>query len=123
MAILIPTAIPVAYALDGNEYALITMISLGAVLDGAIFGDHCSPISDTTIMSSIASGCDHLEHVKTQIPYSVTVALTAAFIGYVSVANGFNLLLAYFLSVMVLFLILHRSPRINYQQEINHSNG
>ncbi|MFQ6036951.1 MAG: Na+/H+ antiporter NhaC family protein, partial [Sedimentisphaerales bacterium] len=55
MAILIPTAVPIAFALDGQAYGLITMISLGAVLDGAIFGDHCSPISDTTLMSSIAS--------------------------------------------------------------------
>ncbi|MFH1924632.1 MAG: Na+/H+ antiporter NhaC family protein, partial [Planctomycetota bacterium] len=60
MAILIPTAIPVAFQLDGNAYGLTTMISIGAVLDGAIFGDHCSPISDTTIMSSTASSCDHL---------------------------------------------------------------
>ena len=51
MAILIPTAIPVAFALDRDVYGLTTVICLGAVLDGAIFGDHCSPLSDTTILS------------------------------------------------------------------------
>ena len=73
MAILIPTAIPVAFSLDNGSYGLTTIICLGAVLDGAIFGDHCSPLSDTTILSSIASSCDPLHHVRTQLPYSLTV--------------------------------------------------
>ena len=88
MAILIPTAIPVAFALDGSEYALITIMSLAAVLDGAILGDHCSPISDTTIMSSTASGCHHMEHVRTQLPYALTVGLIAIAVGYIPVAAG-----------------------------------
>ena len=88
MAILIPTAIPIALALDGGRYGPTTMISVAAVLDGAIFGDHCSPISDTTIMSSAASSCDHLAHVRTQLPYAVTVAAIALGIGYVPAAAG-----------------------------------
>ena len=87
MAILIPTAVPVALELDGG-YGLITMISIGAVLDGAIFGDHCSPISDTTIMSSIASSCDHVHHVRTQLPYCVVVAVLALCAGYLPAAMG-----------------------------------
>ena len=87
MAILIPTAVPVALHLDGG-YGLITMISIGAVLDGAIFGDHCSPISDTTIMSSIASSCDHVHHVRTQLPYCVVVAGIALCAGYLPAAMG-----------------------------------
>ena len=87
MAILIPTAVPVALHLDGG-YGLITMISIGAVLDGAIFGDHCSPISDTTIMSSIASSCDHVHHVRTQLPYCVVVAVLALCAGYLPAAMG-----------------------------------
>ncbi|MFC1852982.1 Na+/H+ antiporter NhaC family protein [candidate division CSSED10-310 bacterium] len=90
MAILIPTAIPIAFNLDGDIYGLVTMMSLGAVLDGAIFGDHCSPISDTTIMSSIFSSCDHINHVKTQLPYSVTVALLAVLCGYLPAAWGLS---------------------------------
>jgi len=123
MAILIPTAIPVAYALDGNQYGLITMISLGAVLDGAIFGDHCSPISDTTIMSSIASGCDHLEHVRTQIPYSLTVALTAALCGYIPVALEFSPLLSYVTGFFVLWAILYFSPRAYSRVGASPDNG
>jgi len=88
MAILIPTAIPVAFALDGHMYGVTTMIALGAVLDGAIFGDHCSPISDTTILSSISSQCDLLQHVKTQMPYSLLVACLALGCGYLPSARG-----------------------------------
>lgn len=88
MAILIPIAIPIAFKLDGGTYGLTTMICLGAVLDGSIFGDHCSPISDTTIMSSIASSCDHIHHVRTQLPYSLTVATLALICGYFPAALG-----------------------------------
>ena len=66
-AILIPVAIPVALA-TGVPPALL----LAAVLGGGVFGDHCSPISDSTILSSLASGCDHLTHVRTQLPYALT---------------------------------------------------
>ncbi len=88
MAILLPTAIPIAFALDGQAYGLTTVISVGAVLDGAIFGDHCSPISDTTIMSSISSSCDLIEHVRTQLPYSLLVAALALFFAYLPSALG-----------------------------------
>ncbi len=83
MAILMPTAVPIAHHLGGDAYELVTIITMGAILDGAIVGDHCSPISDTTIMSSIASSCDHLHHVRTQFPYSVLVAGVAIVFGYI----------------------------------------
>ncbi len=65
MGIVIPLAIPMAYAFvkNGGDPHMMT-VTLGTVLSGAIFGDHCSPISDTTIMSSMAAGADHLDHVK-----------------------------------------------------------
>ena len=88
MAILMPTAVPIAYALEGETYGLITMITLGSILDGAIFGDHCSPVSDTTIMSSISSSCDHMHHVRTQMPYSLTVAGLALVCGYLPAGLG-----------------------------------
>lgn len=88
MAILIPTAIPVAYSLDNSSYGITTIICLGAVLDGAIFGDHCSPISDTTILSAIVSSCDPMHHVKTQLPYALTVAGIALVCGYFPAAWG-----------------------------------
>jgi Na+/H+ antiporter NhaC len=89
MGILLPTATPVAYALEGGELGIVTIATLAAVLDGAIFGDHCSPISDTTIMSSAGSGCDHIRHVQTQLPYALAVAGIALVCGYA--ATGFGL--------------------------------
>ncbi len=88
MAILIPTAIPVAFAIDGNTYGITTIMSLGAVLDGAIVGDHCSPISDTTILSATATRCDLLAHVRTQLPYSIFVTILALVCGYIPAAFG-----------------------------------
>ena len=71
-AILIPLAVPMAHGLEAP-----ILVSIGAVLSGGLFGDHCSPISDTTILSSMGAACDHLDHVKTQLPYAVTVALAS----------------------------------------------
>jgi Na+/H+ antiporter NhaC len=88
MAILIPTAVPVAFSLDGGMYGTVTILTIAAILDGAIFGDHCSPISDTTIMSSAASACHHVDHVRTQMPYSLAVAAMALFLGYLPAGLG-----------------------------------
>lgn len=71
-AILMPIAIPMALNLGAPMMACI-----GAVLSGGIFGDHCSPISDTTLLSSMGASCDHIDHVRTQLPYAVMVALVA----------------------------------------------
>ncbi len=71
-AILIPVGLPLAYSMGLNP-----SFTLAAVLGGGVFGDHCSPISDTTIIASLASGCDHLEHVKTQLPYALTGGVVA----------------------------------------------
>ncbi len=119
MAILIPTAIPIAFRLDGDAYGLVTMMSLGAVLDGAILGDHCSPISDTTIMSSIASSCDHIHHVATQLPYSLTVGALALTCGYLPAALGVpswaGLLLAAAV-ILALHVTLRRRRRSVYAE-------
>jgi tetracycline resistance efflux pump len=64
-SIMIPIAVPLAAAMDAD-----VALCIGAVISGGVFGDHCSPISDTTIISSMAAGCDHIEHVKTQLPYA-----------------------------------------------------
>ena len=79
MAILLPSVLPLAWELGGMPVAVLTA---AAVLDGAIFGDHCSPISDTTLLSSIAAACDHMDHVRTQIPYALTAMAAAAVLGY-----------------------------------------
>jgi Na+/H+ antiporter NhaC len=65
-SIMIPIAVPMAVGVDAN-----VALAIGAVISGGVFGDHCSPISDTTIISSLASGCDVVEHVKTQLPYAL----------------------------------------------------
>lgn len=75
-AILLPIGINMAYSFEVSMY-----VTIAAVLSGGLFGDHCSPISDTTIMSSMAAGCDHVEHVRTQLPYALTAAV-GSFIGY-----------------------------------------
>ena len=64
------------------------VISTSAVLTGAIFGDHCSPISDTTILSSMGAGCDHIEHVRTQMWYSLFVGAITIVCGYIPAGLG-----------------------------------
>lgn len=85
-AILMPIAVPLVYQLSGGDTGIILNATIGAVFTGAVFGDHCSPISDTTIMSSMASASDHIDHVKTQIPYALTVAAIAVLVGYLPAA-------------------------------------
>ncbi len=81
--IMMPIAIPLAWKLALTQLRsveaayTVTFASIASVFAGGIFGDHCSPISDTTIMSSMFSACDHIDHVNTQIPYAVTAALAS----------------------------------------------
>ena len=96
MGILMPLAIPLANAVGLNNglsdiaLANYTIIAVSAVLTGAIFGDHCSPISDTTILSSMGASCDHLAHTRTQLVYSLVVAIIAVVFGYIPVSLGLN---------------------------------
>lgn len=93
MAIMVPITLPIAINLgiadgfEGIDLLHTALAPIGAVLGGAIFGDHASPISDTTILSSTGAGCPHLEHVTTQAPYAIFVAI-AAIIGHI--ASGFS---------------------------------
>jgi Na+/H+ antiporter NhaC len=79
------------------------------VLDGAIFGDHCSLVSDTTVMSSIASGCDHTAHVRTQLPYALLAMVAAAGAGYgwVAYSGGTGIWLAYPIGLAGMWAWLH----------------
>lgn len=89
MAIMQPNVVLLAYHLGGDTpygpHGLL-VLSIGAVLEGAIFGDHCSPISDTTILSSAASKCNHIVHVRTQAPYAIVTAAIAITVGYIPTA-------------------------------------
>ena len=105
MAILIPIVGPVAFQLEQGTYGLITMLSLGAVLDGAIFGDHCSPISDTTILSSSATQCDLIQHIRTQMPYSLVAATIALLFGYLPLAFGLDWIVSLALGIIAILAI------------------
>ncbi len=112
MGILVPMVIPLAAALIGatspEHFAQspVFLTSMGSVLAGAIFGDHCSPISDTTILSALASGCDHMAHVNTQLPYAVTVATVATLMGTLLVGFGISVWLLLPLQTAVLLGVL-----------------
>lgn len=90
MGILMPISVPLVWSLSMStglpgEVALeLVYASVSAVLAGSVWGDHCSPISDTTILSSIASQCDHIEHVRTQLPY----AMVAGFVSVIAIISA-----------------------------------
>ncbi|MGI9202292.1 MAG: Na+/H+ antiporter NhaC family protein [Woeseiaceae bacterium] len=96
MGILMPLTIPLAWAvMTVNGIAdpsgmHILYSAVACVLAGAVWGDHCSPISDTTVLSSIASGCDHIEHVRTQMPYALMVGSVAIAIGTIPAGYGLS---------------------------------
>ena len=85
MGLLMPLAIPLTFSISGQDSTIalsLIPVVIGAVFSGAVFGDHCSPISDTTIVSSIACGVDPMDHVRTQMPYAIIAAIAAALIGF-----------------------------------------
>ena len=86
MGILMPLAIPLAYSMNPDMSYVI--VSTSAVLTGAIFGDHCSPISDTTILSSMGAGCNHIAHVNTQMWYALFIAAITILFGYIPAGFG-----------------------------------
>ena len=89
MSILLPLVVPLAFQL-GESLPIagmgLMLLCIGAVLEGAIFGDHCSPISDTTVLSSISCASDHIDHVRTQAPYAAMTAAVALAVGYIPAA-------------------------------------
>ncbi len=115
--IMIPISIPIATSLavvngyQDMQVLNILCITIGSVMSGAIFGDHCSPISDTTILSSTGSNCPLLEHVATQIPYSITVAL-ASLVGIVVAGITLNVFVSLTVSLITLAALIFVMPRI-----------
>lgn len=112
MGILMPLTIPLAAAvgvynnLAGAELHHYMIVNISAVLTGAIFGDHCSPISDTTILSSMGSKCDLLAHVKTQMPYALCVCAVSLIFGYLSVSLGLNVWISLILGLVAMIVLL-----------------
>lgn len=103
MSILTPIAIPLAYTIGGMP---LVSVAIGAVFAGAIFGDHISPISDTTVMASIFAGSDHIAHVTTQFPYAMITAAISGLLYLLSafVRSGPLLLL---IGVVLLIVVFH----------------
>lgn len=122
MAIMTPLAIQLGYTLTGDVNFSVGMC--GAVLSGAIFGDHSSPVSDTTVMASIFSGADHIDHVGTQFPYAATVG---AVIAVMYVIFGFTRVSPFILlpiGVVILFflqIILHKYYMKKYDIDPNYT--
>jgi len=112
MGILMPLVVPLCWAVlqvngmadAGHMHILYSAIACN--LAGAVWGDHCSPISDTTVLSSMASGCDHIEHVRTQMPYAVLVGGVAMLLGTIPGGFGFSPLLSLLLGTVLLIAVL-----------------
>jgi len=117
MGILMPLVVPLTWAIlsgDGGVDATslpILYSAIACVLAGAVWGDHCSPISDTTIMSSIASGCDHISHVRTQMPYALLIAAVAILAGTLPTGFGMPWWLSMLIGPAVLWIILRTLGR------------
>jgi len=116
MGVLMPLALPVAFSLAPGSESLVASV-VAAVFSGAVFGDHCSPLSDTTIVSSMACDLEPFDHVRTQLPYAVTTACLASILGFLPLGMGVSpwvCLLAG--GVLILFLpAIHRKlfPKTN----------
>lgn len=111
MAILYPIALPTTWTLcqsaglDPEETMHIFYNVTAVVLGGSVLGDHCSPISDTTVLSSLASGCNHIDHVRTQLPYALMVGSVAALIGGVIFLSGLPWYIDYLIGIVLVFLL------------------
>lgn len=99
-SIMMPIAIPIAAAMD-----ISLPLVIGAVISGGLFGDHCSPISDTTIMASTGAAADHIEHVRTQLPYAIIIAISSA-IGFVFSGLTQNSIVGLVVTAIVLLSVL-----------------
>jgi len=113
MAIVMPIVIPLAhkisiiFGLSTVDSTLIIHGVISSVLTGSVFGDHCSPIADTTILSSLASGCNHIDHVRTQLPYAILVAVVCMMLGDLPTAFGLDPYIAITAILTVLTFILY----------------
>ncbi len=116
MSILMPLTIPLAWAVN-PEMGFVIVCTSG-VLTGAIFGDHCSPISDTTILSSMGTSCNHIDHVQTQIYYAIFVAIIAIVFGYIPAGFGIAWYICIPISIVVMFIGLRiLGEKVDFEEE------
>jgi len=122
MAILYPLILPASclitnqYGMDYNNGISIFHNVVASVLAGSVLGDHCSPISDTTILSSLASSCNHIDHVRTQLPYALTVGGVAVLFGTIPYSYGVPFYILFPAGIIVMFLILVFFGKKDYKQ-------
>lgn len=113
MAIMFPIVIPLSAAVtEMNNYSpadthIVLIGVVSSVLAGCVWGDHCSPISDTTILSSMASGCDHIDHVRTQLTYAITVGIVTMLVGDILTAFGLSPIIALLIIISILVGIIY----------------
>jgi Na+/H+ antiporter NhaC len=115
MGILTPLAIPIAIGMSpdpATDPALLTSV-IGAIFSGAVFGDHCSPLSDTTIVSSVACGIDPVDHVRTQLPYALIAGGWACLFGFLPTGFGGNPWLCLIPAGIALFFLPHITARFS----------
>lgn len=118
MGILMPLVVPLAWQIGNstgipNEITLeVIYASVSAVLAGSVWGDHCSPISDTTILSSIATQCDHLEHVNTQLPYAMTVGVISIIAMISALVLNVPIWIIYPAGVIIIIGIIYKFGKI-----------
>jgi Na+/H+ antiporter NhaC len=109
MAILYPLLLPASYhisieaGLSHDDVMIIFYNVVSVILAGSVFGDHCSPISDTTILSSLASSCNHIDHVRTQLPYALTTGFIAVVVGTIPASMGVSPLILFPIGIVVLY--------------------
>jgi Na+/H+ antiporter NhaC len=116
MAILMPIVIPISHyltigageAMAGPVYSTLMLGTYSSVLAGSIWGDHCSPISDTTILSSMASGCDHIAHVRTQMPYAAGIGVLAMLLGDIPSAYGLSPWISLLVGAAIIVVVVFR---------------
>lgn len=113
MAILYPLMLPASWnicqesGMNYNETLAIFHNVVSCVLAGSVLGDHCSPISDTTILSSLSSSCNHIDHVRTQMPYALLVGSVGVFLGTVPSAFGVPIWISYAVALIFLYFFIH----------------
>jgi Na+/H+ antiporter NhaC len=116
MALLVPLVVPLTWGVlggSGTPDLGILYSAVACVLTGSVWGDHCSPISDTTILSSMATGCRHIDHVSTQLPYALLVGGVAVVLGTLPTAFGVPIIVSYLISAAVLVgVLLWRGERV-----------
>jgi len=122
MAVMFPLLMPLAWNVGGGDTDVeaakaLSLHCIGTILAGSVWGDHCSPISDTTVLSSIACGCDHQDHVKTQLWYALTVGFVSSIFGDLITGAGcppgVSHLLGYLILGFIVFFFGVRIPEYN----------